>query len=71
MKKIFKKLACCLPPVLLDYFEWLFADAAENQLRITRANKNKFRSYTQLKRHQKKLKFYVGAFFLIFEYFIS
>ncbi|NTW26842.1 MAG: hypothetical protein HGA36_00740 [Candidatus Moranbacteria bacterium] len=65
MKKLLKKLSCCLPPVLLDYFEWLFADAAENQLRITKANKNKFRSYTQLKRHQKKLKFYVGGFFLV------
>ena len=64
MKRKIKKILSYLPAFLSEYFEWLFSDASENQIRIAKSKNNKFRSYTQLKKHQKKLKIFVAGFFL-------
>lgn len=64
MKRRIKKILSYLPAFLSEYFEWIFSDASENQIRIAKSKKNKFRSYTQLKKHQKKLKIFVAGFFL-------
>lgn len=64
MKRTIKKILTHLPSFLSEYFEWIFSDAAENQIRLFRTQKNKFRSYTQLKKHQKKIKIFVAGFFL-------
>jgi|GEM_PF-1316149 len=64
MKKGAKKILSHLPAFISDYFEWFFCDAAENHIRITQLKKNKFTSYTQLKKHQKRVKMFAGGFFL-------
>ncbi len=58
MKKNLKKILRCMPSFVLEYLEWIFLDSAENQIRITKFKKNKFRSYTQLKKHQKNVKLF-------------
>lgn len=63
MRKI-KKFLAFLSPALLDYYEWIFADASENQIRVIKNNDNKFSSYSQLKKHQKKLKKFVAMLLL-------
>lgn len=49
---------------LKEYFQLLFSSAAENQMRIAKVGGKKFRSYTQLKRTQKRIRT-VGTFFSI------
>ena len=53
-----------MPPSFSEYFEWILSDAAENQIRIAKSKNNKFRSYTQLKKHQKMVKRYVAIILL-------
>jgi hypothetical protein len=64
MKRKIKKILSYLPSSILDYFEWIFSDAAENHIRVTKLKKNKFHSYTQLKKHQKRIKLLAVGFFL-------
>lgn len=64
MKRTIRKVLAHLPIFILEYFEWLFSDAAENQLRISKSRDNRFRSFTQLKKYQMKLKIFLALFFL-------
>lgn len=47
-----------------EYSNWVFCDAATNQIRISKSRKKKFTSYTQLKKYQKRLKL-DGIMFLL------
>lgn len=64
MKKILRKFATCCPTFLSRRMEWFLSDSAENHIRMTKARENRFSSYTQLKKHQKRVKIYVTTFFL-------
>lgn len=67
MKKIIKKILPHLPRVFTEYYEFLFSDPSENQLRVVKAKENKFKSYTELKKHQRRLKrFFIGTFLSLF-----
>ena len=61
MKKSLKKILRWMPSFVLEYLEWLFLDSAENQIRVTKFKKNNFRSYTQLKKHQKNVKIFFAS----------
>lgn len=54
-----------MPGFLAEFFQWFVCDASENQIRISKAKKNNFRSYTQLKKHQKRLKLFGIVFILV------
>ena len=66
MKKVLRKIFSYLPKFIQEELEWLLLDAAQNQIRITKEKKNHFRSYTQLKKHQKNIKlFFAGLGFAL------
>jgi len=71
MKKLISKIEPYLPLFLVNFLGWVFSDAAENHIRMTVAKENKFTSYTELKKHQKRVKnlvvgFFLSLFFLVF-----
>jgi hypothetical protein len=65
MKKIARKILNHSPQFLQEYFEWIFSDASENQIRIARMRKNTFHSFTELKKHQKRARRFVALIFLV------
>lgn len=64
MKRGLKKILGYLPGCVQEFFEMIFASAAENHIKIVKSGQQKFRSYTQLKRHQKNIRRSVTVFFL-------
>ena len=64
MKTKFKKFLGYFPPAVLAHYEMLFSSAADNHLKIVETGQKKFRSFTELKRHQKRVRRYVAIFLL-------
>ena len=64
MKRGLKKILGYFPPFVLEFFEMVFASAAENHIKISKSGQQKFHSYTQLKRHQKNIRRFVAIFVL-------
>ncbi len=65
MNRGIKKILSYLPAFCLECYDMIFESAAENHIRLTKAEVKKFRSYTQLKRQQKKIRTYVGLFLMV------
>ena len=64
MRKQIEKFLGYFPPSVMRHYEMVFSSAAENHLDLVRAGKKKFRSYTELKRHQKRVRIFVSIFVL-------
>ena len=64
MKKLLKKLLNKISPDIVEHYDMVVHSAAENQMKIFQSKNKKFRSYSQLKRHQKRLRKIVGSIFL-------
>lgn len=56
MKKGLKKILSYFPEFMQEFIEMIFNGSAEYHLRISKLGKQKYRSYTQLKRHQKNVR---------------
>ncbi|EKE25032.1 MAG: hypothetical protein ACD_5C00319G0003, partial [uncultured bacterium] len=56
MKRGLKKLLSFLPECVREFIEMIFNESAEYHIKVSRAGKQKYSSYTQLKRHQKNVR---------------
>ena len=64
MRKKIEKFLGYFPPSVMRHYEMLFSDAAVNHLELVRAGQKKFQSYTQLKKHQKRVRIFFSIFLL-------
>lgn len=64
MRDKIKKVISKLPIGIRKHLEMVFSDSAENHLFLLRLGQKKFRSYTELKRHQKRVRAFVSVMIL-------
>lgn len=65
MKRGLKKLLSFFPDFMQEFVEMIFAGAAEYHIKISKSGKQKYRSYTQLKKHQKNVRRFLTLVFLV------
>lgn len=65
MKRGLRKLLSFFPEFVQEFVEMIFNGAAEYHIKNSKLGKQRYRSYTQLKRRQKMMRLYISLFFLI------
>ncbi|EKE18441.1 MAG: hypothetical protein ACD_9C00336G0006 [uncultured bacterium] len=65
MKRGLKKILGYFPQCVQEFFEMILSGAAEYHIKVSKSGRQKYRSYTQLKRHQKNVRRFVAAVFLV------